>query len=168
MALRATTIWIVVQFGLPMMFFGRVNASSPFTSGTTRGTSGSMRNAELLSIITVPWRVIVAAYSFETEAPAEVKAMSTPEKSESYVNSSITYSFPRNKRVFPAERAEPKRRSPSTGKFCWSSTRRNSVPTAPLAPTIATFILFSSIQTPPRCGRFSSPDPGAHFPGQAR
>ena len=42
----------------------------------------------------------------------------------------------------PALRLEPKSSSSSIGKFCWSSTRRNSCPTAPLAPTMATFIWF--------------------------
>ena len=136
----ATTIWMVVQLGLPMIRLGRKRESSPLTSGTTSGTSGSMRKADELSIIRVPWRVMVPAYSSDVEPPAETKAIFTPEKSESWVSSSTVYSLPRKVYVVPALRFEPKRRRLSMGKLCSSSTRRNSWPTAPLTPTIAMFI----------------------------
>ena len=42
---------------------------------------------------------------------------------------------------FPVLRADPKITSSSSGKFRSSNTRRNSCPTAPLTPTIATFII---------------------------
>ena len=72
---------MVVQLGLAMMLRGVLNASSPLTSGTTKGTSSSIRNALLLSIIIAPYFVMVSAYSFEVPAPADVKAMSTSLKS---------------------------------------------------------------------------------------
>jgi len=43
-----------VQFGLLMMPLGRIRAASGFTSGTTNGTSGSIRNAPELSTATAP------------------------------------------------------------------------------------------------------------------
>ena len=81
MAFRATTIWIVVQLGLAITLRGRFNASSGFTSGTTKGTSSSIRYALELSINTAPCLVMVSQNSFVVPAPADVKAMSTPLKS---------------------------------------------------------------------------------------
>ena len=71
---RTTTIIIVVQLGFAIMPRGRTRASSALHSGTTRGTSASMRNALELSIITVPCFVMVSANSREVPAPAETKA----------------------------------------------------------------------------------------------
>ena len=74
MAFSATTIWIVVQFGLAMIRRGAFFASSGLTSGTTSGTSASMRKALELSIITAPYFVIVSANSRDVPAPADVRA----------------------------------------------------------------------------------------------
>ena len=145
-AFSATTICIVVQFGLAMIPRGRFNASSGFTSGTTKGMSASIRNALELSIITAPYLVIVSANSFDVPAPAEVKAMSTPLKSSLCCSSFTSISFPRNVYFRPALREEPNNNNSSIGKFLSSSTRRNSCPTAPLAPTIATFISYNLLK----------------------
>ena len=51
---RHTTIMMVVQLGLAMMPRGRTRASSALHSGTTRGTSSSIRKALELSIMTAP------------------------------------------------------------------------------------------------------------------
>ena len=48
-----TTIWMVEQLGLAMMPLCQ-STSSGLTSGTTSGTSGSMRQAEELSTTTQP------------------------------------------------------------------------------------------------------------------
>ena len=72
---------MVVQFGLAMMPRGRFRASSALHSGTTKGTSSSMRKADELSIITQPYFVMVSANSFDVPAPADVKAMSMSLKS---------------------------------------------------------------------------------------
>ena len=144
-AFSATTIWMVVQLGLAMMPRGRFSASSGLHSGTTKGTSASIRNALELSIITAPYFVIVSANSLDVPAPAEVKAMSTPLKSSLCCSSFTSISFPRNVYLRPALREEPNSNSSSIGKFLSSSTRRNSWPTAPLAPTMATFIFFTFI-----------------------
>ena len=131
---------MVVQLGLAMMPRGRSSASAALHSGTTRGTSLSMRKAEELSIITAPNLVMSAANSFDVPAPAEVKAMSTSLKSSLCWSSFTVYSLPRKVYLVPALRLEPKSRRLSMGKSRSASTRRNSWPTAPLAPTIATFM----------------------------
>ena len=126
-----------------MMPRGRLSASSALHSGTTRGTSLSMRKALELSIITAPYLVMSSQNSFEVPAPADVKAMSTSLKSSLCWSSFTSYSLPRKVYLVPAERCEPNNTSSSSGKFLSSSTRRNSCPTAPDAPTIATFIFVS-------------------------
>ena len=56
-------------------------AASAFTSGTTSGTSGSMRQAEELSITTQPCAPMRGDHSFETVPPADMRQMSVLEKS---------------------------------------------------------------------------------------
>ena len=135
-----TTIIIVVQLGFAMMLRGRLRASAAFTSGTTRGTSSHMRKALELSIITAPYFVIVSANSSDVPPPADVKAMSTSLKSSLCCRSFTSYSLPLKLYFVPAERLEPNSTRSSNGKFLSAMMRRNSCPTAPLAPTIATFI----------------------------
>jgi hypothetical protein len=78
----ATTSWAVEQFGLAMMyFFEKPLAASALTSGTTSGTSGSIRQADELSMTTQPRAPILGEYSFDTEPPADIKQMSVSEKS---------------------------------------------------------------------------------------
>ena len=137
---NTTTIIIVVQLGLAMIPRGRFSASSALHSGTTKGTSSSIRNAELLSIITQPYLVIVSANSFDVPAPAEVKAISMSLKSSLCWSNFTVSSLPRKVYLLPALRSEPNSTSSSIGKFLWSRILRNSWPTAPEAPTIATFI----------------------------
>ena len=72
-------------------------ASAAFTSGTTNGTSSSMRNALELSIITVPWRVMVPANSREVAAPADTSAKSTPSKSSLCCSRRTVSSSPRKR-----------------------------------------------------------------------
>ena len=134
---------MVVQLGLAMIPRGRLRASSALHSGTTKGTSSSIRKALELSIITAPYLVMSSANSLDVPAPAEVKAMSTSLKSSPCCRSFTSYSLPRNVYFVPALRCEPNSTRSSIGKFLSASTRRNSCPTAPLAPTIATFISFS-------------------------
>jgi hypothetical protein len=70
---------IVVQFGLAMMPFGRLPASrAKLTSETTSGTSGSLRQAEELSITTTPAAANRGAWTRDIVAPAENSAMSRP------------------------------------------------------------------------------------------
>ncbi len=57
-------------------------AASAFTSGTTSGTSGSMRQAEELSITRQPCAPIFGDHSFDTVPPADIRQMSVEEKSK--------------------------------------------------------------------------------------
>ena len=70
---RATARIAAEQFGLAISF-GCCRKTSPFTSGTTRGTSGSMRKAEELSITTAPACKAAGANSRDRVAPALKKA----------------------------------------------------------------------------------------------
>ena len=69
---------MVVQFGLAMMPLARRAMACGFTSETTRGTSGSMRHAEELSMTTAPAAANFGARAREPAAPAENRAMSSP------------------------------------------------------------------------------------------
>ena len=60
---------------------GGAAARFPLTSGTTSGTSGSMRKQEVLSITTQPASAARGACTAETLAPGENSAMSVPRKS---------------------------------------------------------------------------------------
>src|SRR5690242_8774740 len=106
-------------------------------SGTTSGTNGSMRKAEELSTTTAPLLTATGAKRLEVELPAEYKPMLTPARPSS-VSSRIGSCFPLNGRVLPAERAEANNRSSDTGKLRRSRHPNNSIPTAPVAPTMAT------------------------------
>ena len=69
---------IVVQFGLAMMPLGGSIASSGFTSETTSGTSGSIRQATELSTTTAPAAATRGAVASEAVLPLENRAMSSP------------------------------------------------------------------------------------------
>ena len=60
---------MVVQFGLAMMPLGGLIASSGFTSETTSGTSGSLRQAEELSITIAPAAATFGANSRDIDRP---------------------------------------------------------------------------------------------------
>src|SRR5665647_2987932 len=94
--LSATTSWAVEQFGLAMMFFlVKPATASAFTSGTISGTSGYMRQADEWSITTshcapifddhffttVPCAPIFGDHSFYTVPLADIRQISTSEKS---------------------------------------------------------------------------------------
>lgn len=104
---------IVVQFGLAMMplaNFAPRTSRSKFTSATTRGTSGSLRHAEELSITVAPAAANRGACTFDIAPPAENSAMSRPLGS-AVAASSTSISAPRNSSLRPAERAEAKNRT---------------------------------------------------------
>ena len=69
---------IVVQFGLATIPFGIEARASAFTSGTTSGTSGSMRQADELSITVAPAAATRGARARDAVAPAENRARSSP------------------------------------------------------------------------------------------
>jgi hypothetical protein len=80
--LSATTSCAVEQFGLAMMpFLRKPVIASALTSGTISGTSASKRQHEELSITTAPAATIFGVHSFDTAAPADIRQISTSEKS---------------------------------------------------------------------------------------
>ncbi|MFT3772112.1 MAG: hypothetical protein QM820_42445 [Minicystis sp.] len=135
--LSATTIWMVEQLGLAMMPLGRCSAASMFTSGTTSGTSGSMRQALELSITTAPRAAAAGPSSREADAPALKRAMSMPLKASGSARCT-SISPPRKGSFCPADRAEASATTRFAGKCLASSVRSISRPTTPVAPTTAT------------------------------
>ena len=101
---------MVVQLGLAMMPFGRRLASDGLTSETTSGTSGSIRQADELSMTTAPASATRGAYSLELPLPAENRTMSRPPKSAVAASSTVT-SPSCHGRARPALRADAKSRS---------------------------------------------------------
>ena len=100
---------MVVQLGLAMIPLGGRRASAGLTSETTSGTSGSIRQAEELSITIAPAAATLGAVAREAVLPLENRARSSPEKSAVSVSSTVI-SVPCQARVRPADRAEAKNR----------------------------------------------------------
>ena len=69
---------IVVQFGLATIPLGIESRACSLASGTTSGTSGSMRQAEELSITVAPAAATRSARARDVVAPAENSARSRP------------------------------------------------------------------------------------------
>src|ERR1017187_933849 len=113
--------------------------------GDHQGTEGSMRNAEELSMTKTPCLAAIGANFLEIDPPALKNAMSTPLKLFS-VNSSTKSSLPRNAIFFPLEREDAKSTRSDRGKGRFSRQRKNSIPTAPVAPTTATLYFFLLIE----------------------
>src|SRR5690349_919055 len=132
----AITSWMVEQLGLETIPRW-APAASPFTSGTTSGTSGAIRNALDLSTTTQPRRTASGANRFAVPPPAEKRARSKPSRASS-VSSRTSSSSPANGTRRPAERAEANAATSVAGNARSSSTRSTSGPTAPVAPTTAT------------------------------
>ena len=70
---------MVVQLGLATIPFGIDASADSLTSGTTRGTSGSMRHADELSTTIAPAAAKRGASWREAVAPLEKRAMSMPD-----------------------------------------------------------------------------------------
>ncbi len=119
---------IVVQFGLATMPLGRLSSAAALTSGTTRGTSGSIRQAEELSMTTAPAAANRGASSRDAAAPAEKRATSTPVGSAVAASSTTTSTPPVPSRR-PTDRSDANRRMSSKGKFRSSRMARITVPT---------------------------------------
>ncbi len=128
---------MAVQLGLATMPFG-IEARAPgLTSLTTRGTSGSMRQADVLSMTIAPAATSLGAICREAVAPVEHSAMSRPEKSALAASSTATWPSPQGRRR-PAERADAKYLMSSSGKDRSARTERITVPTCPVAPKTPT------------------------------
>ena len=99
---------IVVQFGLATIPFGMRSSVLRVHLGTTSGTSGSMRQAEELSITTAPAAAKRgASVAAMPVAPDGEQRESSPAGS-AVAASSTTTSSPFHGSVRPAERAEAK------------------------------------------------------------
>src|SRR5438105_13386727 len=128
---------MVEQLGLAMIPFG-IRASAPaFTSGTTSGTSGSMRQALELSTTTAPARAAIGLYSRLTSAGVLDRTISTPANA-SGARRSTEYDLPRKSMLLPALRSEARNLIVRQGKSRSIRTCRMISPTAPVAPTTAT------------------------------
>ena len=87
---------------------------------------------------TQPAAAAIGANFREMPPPALNRAISTPSKDFS-VNSSTVSIFPRKATCFPADLAEARSFREPTGKLRVSRQDRISTPTAPVAPTMATW-----------------------------
>src|SRR3954447_2729787 len=128
--LSATVIWIVEQFGTattPSCSCAR----RPFTSGTTSGTFGSMRQADDLSIATAP---PLTAWGTSSRDPVAPMAKKQRSKSPDCSASAVPSSMRRPSSSEPADRALAKYVTSSQSRI----RPRRTDPAAPVAPTIAT------------------------------
>ena len=133
------TIWMVLQFGLAMMRRRVWRASAcGFTSGTTRGTSGSMRKWLVLSMTMQPAAAARGAWTAETAAPGLNRPRWQPAKSKLSVLRTVSTACSPKLTCWPAERGEASATTSLTGKARSDSVLMISRPTAPGAPTTAT------------------------------
>ena len=125
-----------MQFGFEIIPLGRFLTCSGFTSGTTSGTSGSIRKAPELSTATAPREAAIGAHSFETSSGTSNIATSIPSNASGESATTVN-SSPLQVSFFPALLADAINRiSPQTfGRL--ESMSSMTVPTAPVAPTTA-------------------------------
>ena len=108
----ATIIESVVQFGLEIIPLGRFFISFGLTSGTTRGTFLSIRNAPELSTTTAPRAAAIGAHSAEISSGTSNIAISIPSNASGERATTVN-SSPRQINFLPALRADAiKRISP--------------------------------------------------------
>ncbi len=69
---------MVVQLGLATIPLSMWSRASALTSATTRGTPGSMRHAEELSMTVAPASTMRGESWRDASAPTDMSAMSTP------------------------------------------------------------------------------------------
>src|SRR6516225_5611179 len=96
---------MVEQLGLATIPFGMRRSASALTSGTTSGTSGSMRQALELSITMAPARAAIGLYSRLTRAGVLDSTMSMPAKASGR-SGSTGYDLPAKSMGLPALRSE--------------------------------------------------------------
>ena len=108
-------------------------------SGIINFLLGSIRQAEELSITTVPCSANLGAHSIEVSPPAENNAISG--LMETALDSPTTLKLLSLKSIFlPTDRAEATGINSVIGKLRSESTCNITSPTIPVAPTIASFI----------------------------
>src|SRR5438309_10687941 len=96
----ATTIWMVEQLGLATIPLGIDRRASGLTSGTTRGTCGSIRQALELSMTMAPALAAMGLVSRLTEAGVLDSTIWTSAKAAGLIGS-IVYFFPLKSMVLP-------------------------------------------------------------------
>ena len=116
------------------------SSASRLTSGTISGTSGSMRNCEVLSITTQPAAAARGACTLETAAPGENRPRSKPSKSKSSSARTVSTSSSPKLTSLPAEPLEASATTSLTGNCRSARMFSISWPTAPVAPTTATSV----------------------------
>ena len=107
-----------------------------FTSGTTNGTFGSIRNAPELSTTTAPRAAAIGAHSAETSSGTSNIATSMPSNASGERATTVS-SSPRHINFLPALRAEAIRRISPHTSLRSDKMLSITVPTAPVAPTTA-------------------------------
>ena len=138
----ASTICMVLQLGFAIILV-LLFSSEAFISGTINGMLSSIRQAELLSITNVPAAANRGAYSFDTDAPAEKIATSGFMAMASVMLTILRGILLKNKSL-PTDFSEATGMISvilSKGMYrASSSTLIITLPTRPVAPTIAIFI----------------------------
>src|SRR5262249_61262385 len=104
---------MVEQFGLAMIPLC-LATSCGLTSGTTRGTSGSIRQALELSTTTAPALAAIGLYSRETDAGVLDRTMSTP-RNASGASGSARRVSPADPTVLPARLSARRQCAAPTG-----------------------------------------------------
>src|SRR5947208_15246819 len=87
------TTGVVAQLGVAIMPLCQAT-SSALISGTTRGTSGSIRQAPVLSMTTAPAFTALGEYSRETSSGIVLKTTSQPSNQSRLSGTSSSYCSP--------------------------------------------------------------------------
>src|SRR5262245_16123341 len=120
-----------------MPFLRKPATASALTSGTTSGTSGSYRQHEELSITTAPLAAILGDHSLDTTEPADIRQMSTSEKSKCSRALALSVCSPYEIST-PWLLREASGTTSSAGNVRSAKMSSISRPTLPVAPTTAT------------------------------
>src|SRR5262245_9660272 len=121
-----------------------------------------MRHAEELSTTIAPARAAIGEYSLLTELGVLLSTICTPANASGRIGSTV-YGFPANSTVLPALFSEARNLIDLTGNRRSASTFLIRSPTAPVAPTTATFTdtvhlrlrVMGGSSTPKKAYRFS-------------
>src|SRR6185436_12979165 len=130
---------MVEQLGLAMILSFFVNTSA-LISGTINGFVGSILHALLLSITVMPASANFGAHSNEVLPPAENIATAGFAAMPSAMLTTL-YCLPLNVTSLPTDLSDATGTNSVTGKFLSANTCNIFVPTRPVAPTTATFIV---------------------------
>src|SRR5215212_4525346 len=131
---------MVEQLGLAIILSAAVIASA-LISGTTSFLVGSILHALELSITVMPAAANFGAHSSEVLPPAENNAIAGFAAIASSMVTILNF-FPLNSTSLPIDLSDATAINSVTGKFLSANTCSILVPTRPVAPTTATFILF--------------------------